>query len=143
MAIERVTPNEAAERISAGWRLIDVRSVPEFEEGHPTGAYNVPIMHRTAAGRLAPNPDFLEVMKRHFAEDARLVIGCRSGNRSMRAAEQLVAAGYQAVVDMRGGYSGEVERSSGALVCAGWSARDLPTSTVAEDGREWSSLSAK
>ena len=43
MPIRRVTPNEAAELIASGWTYIDVRTIPEFEAEHPSGAYNVPL----------------------------------------------------------------------------------------------------
>lgn len=133
MAIKRVTPDEAAELMRQGWTFVDVRSIPEFDEGHPDGAYNVPLLHRTPAG-MSPNPDFLAVMQRAFAPDRTLVLGCRSGNRSLRAAELLVQHGYTAIVEMRGGYLGET--GPGGHV-EGWKARNLPSATAAAQGRAY------
>ena len=137
MSVKRVTPDEAAELVEQGWTFVDVRSVPEFADGHPTGAYNVPLMHRGPGG-MTPNPSFVEVMEREFPKDARLVMGCRSGGRSLRAATMLVDRGYSDVVDMRGGYLGE--QKGGTVTCEGWQPRGLPTSTEPEAGRSWDEL---
>jgi len=58
-----------------GWIYVDVRTEEEFGAGHAAGAWNVPFAVRDAAGRMAPNPEFLAVMKRRFPSDARLVLG--------------------------------------------------------------------
>lgn len=135
MAIKRVAPPEAADLMQQGWTFVDVRSIPEFEEGHPSGAYNVPLLHRGPSG-MSPNPEFLAVMTRAFAPDRTLVLGCRSGNRSLRAAELLVQQGYSQIVDMRGGYLGETG-PGGATACEGWKALGLPSATAAEPGHAY------
>ncbi|GAB4570320.1 MAG: hypothetical protein Tsb0020_25000 [Haliangiales bacterium] len=139
MATERITPDEAAARIEQGWTYVDVRSIPEFEQGHPAGAYNVPFMHRTARG-MQPNGDFLAVMAATFPKDTQLVIGCQSGNRSLRAAEALAQAGYHELVEMRGGYGGE--RRGAEVVVAGWRERSLPVAQAAQAGRDYEALKA-
>ena len=53
--VKRVTPIEADALLKDGWAYLDVRSIPEFDGGHPTGAANVPLLHM-AGGRMAPNP---------------------------------------------------------------------------------------
>ena len=74
MTFKRVSPDEAKALIDReAYVYVDVRSVPEFEAGHPTGAYNVPLMHQGPAG-MTPNPDFLDVMEKSFAKGARLVV---------------------------------------------------------------------
>jgi rhodanese-related sulfurtransferase len=135
MAIRRVTPEEAARLVADGHRYVDVRSVQEFEQGHPAGAYNVPFMHQVA-GQMTPNPDFLATFTAHFTPEDHVVVGCRSGARSLRAAEALAAAGYHAIVDMRGGFGG------GPSV-PGWAACRLPVATKAEPGRDWETLQRK
>jgi rhodanese-related sulfurtransferase len=137
MSVKRVTPDEAAELVQQGWSFVDVRSVPEFADGHPTGAYNVPLLHRGPTG-MTPNSRFVEVMERRFPKDSRLVVGCRSGGRSLRAATMLIDRGYAEVVDMRGGYVGE--QKGGQVTCEGWQRRGLPTSMEPEPGRTWSEL---
>lgn len=138
MPVKRVDPSEAAELIAQGWTFVDVRSVPEFEAGHPTGAYNCPLLHKGPAG-MAPNPEFKAVALRVFAREQKLVIGCRSGQRSLRAAELLLGEGFEHVVDMRGGFAGE-RHPDGSVACEGWHSRGLPVSGAPEPGRSWDDL---
>lgn len=88
---------------------------------------------------MVPNPDFMTVVQRAFSPRDRLVLGCRSGNRSLHAAELLQAQGFEQVVDMRGGFGGEKDRT-GKVVVAGWQACGLPVSTEAEPGHRYSEL---
>src|ERR1700690_805157 len=99
--VKRVTPPEAAALLADGWSYVDVRSIPEFGAGHPTGAFNVPLLH-FGNGRMSPNPDFQSVISSNFGKDAKIVVGCKAGGRSLQAAGLLEAAGYTSVVDMRG-----------------------------------------
>ena len=121
-----------------GYVYLDVRSVPEFEQGHPNGAYNVPLMH-FGAGGMEANPDFVAAVARAFSKDQRLLIGCKSGGRSKRAAEILVAAGFTNVIDQCGGYGG-ARGAFGQVTEAGWHAEGLPTATEAASGRSWDDL---
>ena len=51
MTFKRVSPAEAAKLVDEeGYQFIDVRSVPEFDAGHPKGAFNVPLNHAGPAG---------------------------------------------------------------------------------------------
>src|SRR5262249_40526449 len=88
MAVKRVSPEEARDLMHQdGYVYVDVRSVPEFEAGHPIGAYNVPLMHPGPQG-MVPNPDFMSVMQQSFAKDRKIVVGCQAGGRSLRAANE-------------------------------------------------------
>ena len=127
--VNRVTPIEADALLKDGWAYLDVRSIPEFEGGHPTGAVNIPLLHM-AGGRMAPNPAFQSVVEANFAKDAKIVIGCKAGSRSLQAAALLEAAGYTSVVDMRGGFHGERD-NFGRVACAGWSESGLPVEASA------------
>ena len=139
--VERISAKDAKRRMDEeGWVYVDVRSVPEFEQGHPNGAYNVPLLHMGEGG-MQPNPSFLDVVSRTFAKDDKIVIGCRSGVRSLRAAELLEGAGYTHVAEQRGGYGG-ARGSFGQVSEPGWQAEGLPTSKEAATGRTWAELSA-
>lgn len=140
MSVKRVTPEEAAKLQDEGWELVDVRSIPEFEEGHPQGAYNVPLAHRQG-GQMVANPEFIAVMKRRFAADRKLIMSCKSGGRSNRAAQALLQQGYAEVVDMRGGFHGEV--AGGKVEFEGWQARGLPVASAPETGRSYDELKAE
>jgi rhodanese-related sulfurtransferase len=141
--IENIMPTEAARRMQQeGYVYVDVRSIPEFEAGHPTPAVNIPLLHADArTGQLIPNPDFLSVMQKHYATDTKLVMGCRSGQRSLRAAEMLVQSGYKTVVNMRCGFSGE-RNAFGQVVNPGWQDCGLPTSADNGEGVSYDSLSS-
>jgi len=139
MPLERISPEEALRLMQEkGYVYVDVRSVPEFEAGHPTGAYNVPLMHMGAGG-MQPNPQFLDAMKASFADDAKLVLGCRSGGRSKRAADMLIAQGFTRVVDQRAGFEGATD-PFGKMAEPGWRPQQLPIATQAEPGRSWAEV---
>ena len=106
---------------------VDVRTEEEFAGGHPEGAVNVPWMLAGASG-MEPNHDFLAVMEKTFAKDAPLVLGCKSGNRSARAARALATAGFTRMFDQRAGWDG-LRGSFGELTEPGWSRTDLPKTT--------------
>ncbi len=139
MTVKRVSPVEAAVLVrDAGYAYVDVRSIPEFEAGHPAGAYNVPFAHQTASG-MQPNQDFIRVMAAAFPKDAKLVLGCRSGNRSLRAAHLLIQEGYRDVVDQRAGTAG-ARNPFGQLEEPGWEAAGLEVATEAHPERSYQAL---
>jgi rhodanese-related sulfurtransferase len=136
----RVSAREAADLLAhEGFVLLDVRSVPEFEAGHPADAFNIPWMHIDARGR-APNDEFVAVVERVFPDKAsKLVLSCQSGNRSMQALVALEARGYTHLVDARAGWGG-VRDPFGQLTEKGWPAEGLPTETGAGGERSYESL---
>lgn len=142
MTVKRVSPQEADALVREDdYVYVDVRSIPEFDAGHPTGAYNIPLMHATPAG-MRPNADFMTVISAVFPKHSRLVLGCRSGNRSLRAAEALVAAGYETVVDQRAGIDGARD-AFGQLQEAGWHGAGLEMANQAHPERSYEALLAR
>jgi rhodanese-related sulfurtransferase len=137
----RVTPQEAADLQMQGYTLIDVRSVGEYQQGHPKAALNIPYMHQES-GKMVPNTDFVSVMERMFPKDAKLVFGCRSGNRSLQAAKQLEGMGWTGIVDMRAGFDGEKNPQTGEWAVLGWSKVGLPCE-VSTPGGDYDELLAK
>jgi rhodanese-related sulfurtransferase len=138
MYVKRVSPAEALALMEdEGWLYIDVRSVPEFDQGHPAGAYNVPLVHMGPEGTSA-NPEFLSTMERHFDRDARLIVGCRTFNRAEHAVVALLRAGYANVAIQRAGFLGT--RDFFGRADPGWAPAGLPTSRQAEPGRSWAEL---
>jgi len=129
MAVKRIAPEEARDLMDKeGYVYLDVRTVEEFAAGHPTGAYNVPLLHMGPGG-MTPNPEFLAVVEKAFPRDARVVVGCKAGGRSAKAAAALEHAGYTNVVDQRNGFEGTPLPTGG--IEPGWRPRGLPTSTKA------------
>jgi len=119
----------------AGYRYIDVRSTGEFTNGHPAGAVNIPIAHREELG-MVPNPDFLKVVDINFERDDKLIVGCQSGGRSMRAAEALIAAGFTDVANVRGGFGG-ARNEGGEVLEKGWFELGLPVEYGESEGRTY------
>lgn len=78
----------ARDLVEEGARLLDVRSPEEFADGHLPGAIHIPVDELPS--RLA------ELEPRHAA----VVVYCRSGRRSARAAELLRTSGFDAVHDL-------------------------------------------
>ncbi|HET6415419.1 MAG TPA: rhodanese-like domain-containing protein [Polyangiales bacterium] len=142
MTVKRVSPQEADALVkNEDYVYVDVRSIPEFDAGHPTGAYNVPLMHATPSG-MRPNADFMSVIAAVFPKHSKLVLGCRSGNRSLRAAEALIAAGFETVVDQRAGTDGARD-AFGQLQEAGWHAAGLDMADEAHPERSYEALLAR
>jgi rhodanese-related sulfurtransferase len=139
--IVRHSPQEAQKLITEqGYTHVDVRTETEYRAGHPAGALNVPSMLAGPAG-MTPNPDFLKVMSALFAKDAKIVVGCRSGARSLRAAEALTAAGFSNVVDQRAGFEGPKD-PAGRPIEPGWAPAGLPVETETP-GASYAELKAK
>lgn len=139
MDVKRVSPREADALIKEdGYVYLDVRSIPEFDAGHAAGAYNIPLLHATPSG-MRPNGDFMSVVLAVFPKDTKLVIGCRSGNRSLRAAEALMGAGFANVVDQRAGHSGARD-PFGQVQEPGWESAGLEVAIEAQPERTYEAL---
>ena len=131
-AVRRVSVLEAKRLVDEGYVYLDVRTIEEFGARHPSGAINVPLSLLGPAGTTA-NAEFLEVIMRVFSLDARIVVGCSSGVRSVRAAEMLLSAGYANVVEIRAGLDG-VRNAFGAKTEKGWAEEGLPVSQGTDAG---------
>lgn len=84
--IDCITKNSL---VSEGAILIDVRSSMEFEQGHLKDAINIDV----------------EAIKSHIEEEVsdkntKIIVYCRSGNRSNTAANYLIDMGYTNVYDL-------------------------------------------
>lgn len=133
--MKRVSPQEAKDLMdSEGYVYVDVRSIPEFDSGHPEGSYNVPINHMGPAGMTA-NADFLAVMEKAFGKDAKIIVACKGGGRSLRAAGLLEQAGFTNVIDQRAGFDGHAE--------PGWRPAGLPVATGAPADHTYEGLKSR
>lgn len=141
MTVPRISVEEASARLDEGFTYVDVRTTEEFDAGHPPGAFNVPIM-LSAPGGMTPNPDFVRAMTAAFPKDARIVLGCRSGGRSLRAAGELVAAGFTNLLELRPGWDG-ARNPFGQITEPGWSRCPMPIETGQPEGRSWEDVRRK
>ena len=101
IGIEQITTDQLAEMMNEEHQdvlYIDVREPHEFSDGHINGMVNFPLSE-------------LENTYDQILEDKTIVIFCRSGNRSLQAANMLKDRGYQDLVNVKGGildWQGEV-----------------------------------
>lgn len=139
--LQRLSPREADTLVrERGHAYLDVRSVPEFDGGHPEGAYNVPLGEPAASG-LRDNGAFVAEVCAVFDKDAPLVVGCASGVRSLRAANLLLEHGFTRVVEQRAGMDG-VRDAFGRVKERGHRAEGLPVATRAVSGRSHAEIRA-
>ena len=139
---DKITPQEAKRLMDEeGYTYLDVRSVPEFEGGHPQGAYNIPLKHMGAGG-MTPNPSFLQEVQSVFSRDAKLIVACKAGGRSKAAVEQLEQAGFEQLKDQFAGFGGARD-GEGRLQEEGWAGSGLPIATRAEVGRDHAAIAGK
>jgi rhodanese-related sulfurtransferase len=95
-SVTEVDVEAAADRVRRGAVLVDVREPDEFDEVHAEGAVLIPLGEVPArTGEIPPEQDTLLI--------------CRSGARSMRAAQYLAGLGYN-VTNVAGGTLDWVER---------------------------------
>jgi rhodanese-related sulfurtransferase len=140
---KHVSVTEAHQLIQQGHTYVDVRSTVEFAQAHPAGAVNVPLIEPDeVSGQMQPNPDFIRVMQASFPADAKLLIGCQVGGRSMRAAQMLEAFGFHDVTNVRGGFGGMHDPMSGRTIDPGWAESGLPVETGAPAGQGYQDLLA-
>lgn len=136
--IKHATVQEAHQHANNGTAYVDVRSIPEFEQAHPEGAFNVPLLHLDPHTRqMQPNPDFVAVMRANFAADAPILVGCQAGARSVQACQVLLSAGFTNLTNVLGGFGGS------RMGDTGWIQAGLPVATQPAEGRDYASLQQK
>jgi rhodanese-related sulfurtransferase len=139
MTIKHITVQQAQQQQASGAKYLDVRSIPEFEAGHPDGAFNIPLLHLDpATGQMRPNPEFLSVVRASFPPETPMVVGCKMGGRSAQACEILATAGYQDLANVLGGFGGAPQHGH-----IGWVQAGLPVETAADPDRQYESLQKK
>ena len=90
ITIPEIDVLEAKQRVENGALLIDVREQNEYDDIHIPGAQLFALSELAQSYRDLPT-------------DKPLVMQCRSGARSAKAAEFLLQNGYSDVVNMTGG----------------------------------------
>jgi rhodanese-related sulfurtransferase len=82
--VPSVSAGEARELVDSGAVMVDVRTTGEWNAGHSAFALHMAL-------------DQLSQKQGRIPKNKRVVVVCRSGNRSRRATKQLIAVGYDAV----------------------------------------------
>lgn len=121
-----VPPQQAWTLISSGAAsLLDVRTGEERKfVGHVPGGLHVAWATGTA---LTRNPRFVrEVEAKVKDKSTVLLLLCRSGKRSVAAAEVLAKAGFSNVFNVLEGFEGDLDQHQHRGTADGWRFRALP-----------------
>lgn len=94
--IQTLSPQDAKAKMDSGEALtiVDVREPDEYAGGHIPNAVNISLgtITGTANGTVKGLPD----------KSAAIMVYCRTGKRSRKAAEKLVSLGYTQIMDIGG-----------------------------------------
>ena len=101
LGYEQISMEEAKVIIEEekGYIILDVRTPDEFTEKHIPNAINIP-NETIGTEEIAELPD----------KEQKILVYCRSGNRSKQASEKLAKLGYTNVVEIGGinDWTGEI-----------------------------------
>ena len=128
--VKEITPQEAFKKLEGpSTYLIDVRSIAEYVfVGHPDTAFNIPLLFWSEKEqKLVPNENFLEDIQARFKKEDVLIFICRSGGRSLKAAEMAYKVGFANVFSINEGFEGTKDER-GRRTVNGWKNRNLPYS---------------
>jgi len=145
-----LTASEANELVTKNTKdtlFLDIRTRAEINFlGMPSNAdANIPYFTPDAwetfdskkkVYKLAPNSNFLTAVEERLqakglSKDSTIVLMCRSGSRSAKAANLMKKAGYNKVYTIVDGYEGDKSKAAktkGQRVVNGWKNSDLPWS---------------
>ena len=101
MNIEELNPSQVIEAVNGGALFVDVREAYEVDEV----AYDLPNMKHIPLGEIQERIE-------EFPKDQLVIVGCRSGKRSMNACQFLAMKGYDKVKNLSGGIMGWVENGA-------------------------------
>ena len=87
---KEISVEEAHQDFTNGEFILDVRQPEEFEAGHIPGSILIPL-------------DVLETRLSELPKNEKIVVVCRSGNRSATGRDILLNAGFETVTSMAGG----------------------------------------
>ncbi len=127
-----ISVQDAWERLKAGARMVDVRTVAEWNfVGVPdldslgTDAHCVEWQSFPTG---AQNPDFVAQVEGALGKDktAPVLLLCRSGARSRAAAIALTRAGFEQAFNVAGGFEGDADGEGHRGQRNGWKAAGLP-----------------
>ena len=79
--------------VEKGYTIIDVRTPEEYAEGHIQGALNINVKSVTFVPEIE-----------NLSKSDTLLVYCRSGRRSLYAAQVMVSFGFQKIYDLEGGF---------------------------------------
>ena len=78
-----------------GAKIVDVRSIQEYNEYHITGAINIPVFELK-----------YKIGNYNISKSDTIIVYCQSGARSQKALLELIEMGYKNVYQLEGGLEG-------------------------------------
>ncbi len=131
--VENVSPTQAWQALQSNpqAQLVDVRTDAEWAfVGVPDlqGAGKRPVLIPWQVyPTMQQHPDFVGAMRKAgLTPEHRILFLCRSGARSMAAAQAAQAAGFPNVCNVADGFEGNPDGEGHRGVAAGWKAEGLP-----------------
>jgi rhodanese-related sulfurtransferase len=120
-----VTPQEAQRLVELGAaRIVDLRTALEREYvGHVPGTLHVEWL---PLGQTEPDPGFVAALRGVARANDTLVFLCRSGKRSDAAATAAAAAGFGCVLNVIGGFEGDLDEQGQRGKLGSWRKAGLP-----------------
>ncbi|MDO7173289.1 rhodanese-like domain-containing protein [Mariniflexile sp. AS56] len=92
--IKALQPETFKEQITRNnVQLIDVRTPNEFKSGHIKNAKNIDFFSKSFSNDISK-----------LNKEKPVYVYCRSGNRSNKAANQLIKLGFTEIYDLKGGF---------------------------------------
>lgn len=126
--ITALSPGEALDMAkNPDTYIVDVRSIAEYVLiGHPVNAFNMPITFWDEKARsFFSNEGFIQDIQAQFKKSSALIFICRSGGRSLRAAQAAFQSGFAKVYSVKEGFEGDKDEN-GYRTVGGWKNRGLP-----------------
>ena len=129
--VENVAPKQAWEALQNDpqAQLVDVRTDAEWNfVGLTDVGVKAPLLIQwQVLPTMQVNGDFIEHLRRSgFTSDNKLYFLCRSGARSMAAAQAAEAAGFAHAFNISDGFEGPPDGEGHRGTVAGWKADGLP-----------------
>ena len=125
--IESLTPQQSWDLMQANPEavLIDVRTKVEHDfVGHPLNAVHIPWKE---APDWQLNPQFIAQAKQAVKDSSvPVLLLCRSGARSLAAAEVLQQAGFKHLINILDGFEGDIDEHKHRGNLGGWRFSQLP-----------------
>ena len=131
--IENIHPTQAWQALQSDPKaqLVDERTDAEWTfVGLPdlSGAGKQPVLIPWQVyPSMQPHPDFVGALRgAGLTPENRIMFLCRSGARSMAAAQAAVAAGFPHAYNVADGFEGNPDVEGHRGIAAGWKAEGLP-----------------
>lgn len=111
---KQITPGEAYKMFKSDPEhvfIVDIRTRAEYIfVGHPSMAYSIPYLfwtpNKDEEAGYKKNPHFVSDFTEKFKKTDKILVMCRSGNRSIPACKILEEAGFTNIFEIPDGFEG-------------------------------------